>query len=140
MEIKNFKIYVLCLFVALMASCTRNDGDIGKVWGTWRVTAIEKDGVPVSEYTGTLYFQFQSSVYIQKYVDEASHGRDDRAASWYYQGEDVVVDFVDFDPVEITGMQAGQSLLKVESYSDKDMVMSYESPENVKYRYLLKKW
>ena len=140
MKMKNFKLYMLCLLVALMASCTRNDGDIGELYGMWRVTAIVKDGEVVKDYSGTLYFEFQSSVHIQKYVYEDRHERDDRAAMWRYQGEDVILEFVDFDPVEITGMQKGLSLVKVEECTGSNMVMSYESPENEQYRYLLKKW
>ena len=136
------KIYMLAIVLAFVSSCTRNDGDIGELFGIWRVTAIEVDDANQESYGGTLYFAFQSSVYSQKLVDEGAHVYDNHFASWKYQGKDIIIDFSDdrYTPIAITGMQRGQNLVVVESMKGKDLILAYVNPVGVKYRFILKKW
>ena len=142
MKTVSVKIYMFAIVLALVSSCTRNDGDIGELFGIWRVTAIEVDGANQNDYDGTLYFAFQSSVFSQKKVNEVTHWHDDLFATWKYQGKDIIIDFSDdrYTPISITGMQQGQNLVIIESIEGDDLIMSYVNPEGVKYRYILKKW
>ena len=142
MKTVSVKIYMLAIVLAFVSSCTRNNGDIGELFGIWRVTAIEVDGVNQSDYDGTVYFSFQSSVFSQKKMNEETHWADDFFATWKYQGKDLIIDFSDdrYTPITITGMQQGQNLVEVESISGSDLIMSYVNPGGVKYRYILKKW
>ncbi|MBE6310318.1 MAG: hypothetical protein E7080_04620 [Bacteroidales bacterium] len=140
---KGLKIYLIVILVSLLSACTRNDGDIGELFGMWRVVAIEVNDVELNDYSGTLYFEFQSGVYCQKLVNESLHICDDQYASWYYQSKDeVVVDFSDnrYAPISITGMQSGKNLLVIENCSGSDMKLLYNDPNEVKYTYILKKW
>lgn len=140
---KGLKIYLIVILASLLSACTRNDGDIGELFGMWRVVAIEVNDVELNDYSGTLYFEFQSGVYCQKLVNESLHTCDDQYASWCYQSKDeVVVDFSDnrYAPISITGMQSGKNLLVIESCSGSDMIMCYKAPNEKKYTYMLKKW
>ena len=138
----SIKMYIFAIVLAIASSCTRNNGDIGELFGLWRVTAIEVDGVNRSDYNGTIYFAFQSSVFSQKLMNEETHWADDFFASWKYQGKDIIIDFSDkrYTPIAITGMQQGLNLVTVESISGKDLILSYVNPEGVVYKYILKKW
>lgn len=142
MKAVSVKIYILAIVLALVSSCTRNNGDIGELFGIWRVTAIEVDGVNQNDYDGTLYFAFQSSVFSQKKMDEETHGHENQFATWKYQGKDIIIDFSDdrYTPISITGMQPGQNLVVVESISGKNMILSYVRPDDKKYVYYLVKW
>ena len=52
---------IICTML-LLASCTRNHGDIGPWFGTWHVEQIDVDGNPVN-VEGDYFFQFQSTVF-----------------------------------------------------------------------------
>lgn len=139
---KTLKILFFILILALSQSCTKNDGDIGFLWGMWRVTSIEVNGVEKEGYSGTLYFSFQASVYTQKFVYESSHSSDETYASWKQDGDDLLINFSEdvYAPLPITGMQRGLNLVRIEYSQGDDMTWSYESPEGVKYTYYMKKW
>lgn len=133
----------LCLIgvlVLLLGSCTRNDGDIGQLFGMWRVTSIEKNGTLNADYDGTMYFLFQSSVYCQKKVNEQTNGYDDRMALWRYEGEGVVITFSDFLPLSITGMARGDNYVNIDECTGDAMTMSYGSVEGDIFVYKMKKW
>ena len=127
----------------LLTACTHNDGDVGVLHGMWRVTAIEVDGEKLNDYSGTLYFEFQTGVHCQKLVNEQTYECEDQYASWRYQNEkEIIIDFCDnrYRPIEITKMQMGQNLLQMEKVKGNSVDMLYVAPNGVEYRYKLKKW
>lgn len=148
---KEIRILLFALICLVTQSCTRNDGAIGPIWGTWRVTSMEINNERDDTYSGTLYFCFQSSVYCQRYVYEETYDRSEGYASWKYVGEDILVYFPGIKegahkPLPISGMQIGENFLDVEYFEGDDMVISYtnDNPESPKhgtqYRYRLKRW
>ena len=54
--------FISLIAVLLMASCTRNHGDIGIWFGTWHVEQITAGGTPVT-VEGDYFFQFQNKVF-----------------------------------------------------------------------------
>lgn len=63
MEMKQTgRTIILALLLTVALGCTRNNGDIGPWFGTWRVTGISADGEPVRGYTGNVILKFQSHV------------------------------------------------------------------------------
>lgn len=143
MNAYKLNIYIVSALLVLLSACTRNDGDIGELYGLWRVVSIEDNGEELESYDGTLYFAFQSNVYCQRVVDESLHVYTDNFASWYYQSDDeIIVDFSDnrYAPFTITGMQKGQNLVRIEKCEGKDLEMSYVAADGTYYIYKLKKW
>ena len=64
------RLLILSLLVPAISSCTHNDGDIGPLFGYWRLDEVTVNDVPENLYDNTgveLYaFAFQSNVmYIQ---------------------------------------------------------------------------
>lgn len=137
---KTIYLFTVAVVLCLLSSCTRNNGDIGELFGLWRVTSIEINGEELDNYGGTMYFAFQTTVFCQKTVIESTHEYEDRFATWKYEGKDIVIDFHDYLPYEITGMQEGSNHVIIEKIKGKDMVMSYTSTEGVEYKYILKRW
>lgn len=59
--------YLIKSLISLMAAvcclccgCTRNNGDIGPKFGTWKLTSMTIDGEPAPEYQGNIFWGFQS--------------------------------------------------------------------------------
>lgn len=142
MKVNVVKMILMAVVVMVMTACTRNNGDIGELFGTWRVVSIEKGGQELTSDAGSLYFSFQSSIYCQRYIYDDTYGAESRFASWKYEGDGIVVDFSDerYAPIAITGMQQGQNYVEIERSDGSDMVMSYTTPDGDKYVYTLKKW
>lgn len=140
-KVYTFIIWIL-LLAPVLAGCTRNDGDIGELFGMWRVTSITIDETPMTDYSGSLYFAFQSSVFSMTYINEDTHGRTATYASWKYQGEDLLIDFAEpaFAPLEISGMQRGQNFVEVDEVKGNKLVLSYKNPDGIGYTYSLEKW
>lgn len=136
-----YTIFVAVIAV-LLSGCTRNNGDIGELFGQWKVTSITADGKDVYDCNGVMYFKFQSSVYCQKIVNEVTHWDDCVYAKWKYEGNGILIDFTGtgYKPFSCSGMGEGQNYIEIESQSDDSMTMSYISLEEVKYIYTLKKW
>ena len=59
---KTLSYIISLIAVLLLASCTRNHGDIGIWFGTWHVEQITASGAPVT-VEGDYFFQFQNKVF-----------------------------------------------------------------------------
>ena len=79
---KSLKAIVFTLLVnAFFVACTTNDGDIGSLFGTWRVERIIVDGKPDAAYVGNLVWKFQGGVLLMQEV-EANHEIVNYWSSW----------------------------------------------------------
>lgn len=61
---KNITIVaaLLMLVVILSPGCTRNNGNIGSIFGTWRLDALEIDGEAASDYNDNCFWGFQNNI------------------------------------------------------------------------------
>lgn len=139
---KALKILFVVILVAITQGCTRNDGNIGPIWGMWRVTNLEINGEPKDDYNGTLYFSFQASVFMQKVVNEENHTGNNTYAMWMYQGDDLLINFTEdrYKPHAVSGMIHGENFVKVLMFEGNDMHLEYVNPDGVTYFYKLKRW
>lgn len=67
------KIIIYSLLIAAIAflagGCTRNNGDIGPIFGKWKVESIETEGIgDAPEYEGNIFLAFQNSVVMVQTV------------------------------------------------------------------------
>lgn len=127
------KIYsILAIFtLMLMASCTRNNGDIGPLFGTWHVEQIEVDGTPLDTYSGNLFVMFQANVADWRLVDEVNHTYVNAWASWQQEGNVITFRFDDdwFPPHAITGFAAATAApATVERLTSRELVLVASSP------------
>ena len=63
---KRFAYILTILMAGMLASCMHNGGDIGYLFGQWRLEQVERDGI-VSE-CDTVFFAFQSDVFLIRKV------------------------------------------------------------------------
>lgn len=142
MKNKILQTVLIAITAVLFSSCTRNNGDIGELFGQWKVVSITVNGENTPDYNGVMYFAFQSSVYCQKIVNEEAHWDDCVFAKWHYVESGIIIDFADtnYAPFPPSGMKQGENMVVIEKNDGKNMVMSYLSPDDVKYVYTLKKW
>ena len=79
----------------MLGSCTHNDGDIGKWFGTWAVQSISVDGVPDDDYHGDILWKFQSDVFsmLRFSADPVDHSYQQVWGSWCEDGDALVLRF-----------------------------------------------
>lgn len=64
---KHFIYIVLAVVVATLTSCMHNGGDIGPLFGQWRLEQVEHNDV--AQECDTVFFSFQSDVFqIRKII------------------------------------------------------------------------
>ncbi len=142
MRTRILQVFLFIITLAITSNCTRNNGDIGPLFGTWHMTSISINDEEISSYSGTVYFSFQSTVHLQKLVDETTYDYDERYSLWRYEGNNLVLDFSDpyYTPLEITGMKNGINVLTIEKLKGDVLVLSYINPEGDEYTYTFRKW
>lgn len=60
----------------LNMSCTHNNGDIGRWFGTWQVMDIATDGTPDPEYDANCFWEFQNDIIKVVMVGPDGYDRD----------------------------------------------------------------
>ena len=84
------------LLSVLSASCTHNNGDIGKIFGKWKLTYIEATDTEKPETVGTMFWSFQSStVFVQ--INDGSHDEIGSYGNFRLADETLFLDFADTD-------------------------------------------
>ena len=53
MNAYKLNIYIVSALRVLLSACTRNDGEIGELYGLWREVSIEDNGEELESYDGT---------------------------------------------------------------------------------------
>ena len=136
---KKTLLYTISLIaLLLMASCTRNHGDIGIWFGTWHVEQITAAGTPVN-VEGDYFFQFQSKVFRVSQV----YGHEQLVESfgtWSEDGSTMTVDFPDPTVYYIVmpGLEA-HNAFTVTTASSHDVTFTKTGTDGTTYTYHLKK-
>lgn len=85
---------VVAIFVLfLISGCTQNHGDIGPLFGFWRLTGLTCNGDPVDGYeSGDEIWSFQNNIIFIQTLGEA-HGYEERAGTWSRRDNILELDF-----------------------------------------------
>lgn len=67
---KTLATTLLAIILLASGACTRNDGDIGKQFGQWKLVSISRDGADDPSYKGNIYWSFQNSTIEMKEVTD----------------------------------------------------------------------
>ena len=136
---KKTLLYTISLIaLLLMASCTRNHGDIGPWFGTWHVEQITAAGTPVN-VEGDYFFQFQSKVFRVSQV----YGHEQLVESfgtWDENGSTMTVDFPDPTVyyIDMPGLEA-HNAFTVTTSSSAEVTFTKTANDGTTYTYHLKK-
>ncbi|MBO4977864.1 MAG: lipocalin-like domain-containing protein [Muribaculaceae bacterium] len=145
------KTRILLLFIAisaLLTGCTHNGGDIGPLFGAWRLDSASRDNatitLPVGKYTT---WAFQNSLLTVQLID-AAHYAETRIGSFSRTAENKLR--LDFDN-SADGIEAGTGAyaapqwmgfpdkgvfdLDIAQLDGKKMVLVWQSPDGSVYEY-----
>lgn len=133
---------VLALLMLANNSCTRNNGDIGPWFGTWRVDYILIDDDPDPDY-GPPYmiWKFQSSVIQIQVPDFDSHTETTVTGIWH-QDDDLLT--INFDwghgtPPAMSHLPV-ETKLNIIKLSHSTIELQFVDDNNITYFYKLQKW
>lgn len=120
------------LLIILVGGCTRNDGNIGKQFGQWKVTSITIDGEPDKSYQGNMFWSFQNSTVEMKYV-EANHTTTTTFGNYRIMDETLFISFPDEarPPLAVPGLKV-ENEIQIVRLTGSRMTLAYNAdPEDV---------
>lgn len=135
------KLLAICIMALILMSCTENNGNIGPIFGCWKLDSITigTDSHRLDSYKGDKYFAFQNNcVAIIQTVKDAeaitTYGKWDMTSNGYmnfiFRGEK----FPDLDSFE-----AQNNYCLVKELNNKRFVFTFVR-DNEFYTYYLEKW
>ncbi len=135
---KKTLFIISILSVLVLASCTRNHGDIGIWFGTWHVEQITAGGTPVN-VEGDYFFQFQSHVF--KVTQVSGHEQTVESYGTWTEDEDAMT--ITFpDPavyyIIMPGLEATNDF-RVTTTSSREVTLTKSDATGTSYAYRLKK-
>lgn len=138
----NFPLAATILLV-LLAACTHNNGDIGRIGGNWQLTSIDTD-VPEFENLldddGTYYWSFQNTTIEMYYVDK-HHGVDRHFGNFRLTDNTLFLDYPDEGwtgaPLLRLPRHCELQVLKLTSYS---MILMYQPELDKQVVFNFRKW
>ena len=125
------------IVVLVLGSCTRNHGDIGPWFGTWRVVGIA--GSAPLTVDGNYFFQFQSKVFRVSQV--GGHEQVvESFGTWEEDGDKMTITFPDPDVfyIQMPGLEA-QNHFTVTTTSSKEVALTKTDAAGDTYVYRLEK-
>lgn len=141
---------LMCVItVVVMVGCTRNNGDIGPLFGRWQLDAMSADGVKQNIYNDNelLYvWAFQGNIIeIQTILPHQSWKK--AVGIWSYTDDGIELDFSykdnygegEYTPPEVLGIPRGLTRLTFASQSSGAMTLWWVNDAGVRYEYCLKK-
>lgn len=136
----------------LATSCTHNDGDIGPLFGSWRLESASRDNVAMTLTPGKYTtWSFQNSIVLVQLID-ATHYSESRIGSFSRPADGKLR--IDFDN-SADGVEAGTGAyaaptwmgfpgkgvfdLDIAELNGKKMVLVWNSPDGAIYEYKFSK-
>ena len=134
---KTFRLIILTAIILTLGACTRNDGNIGKQFGLWKLESITRDGADDPAYRGNIYWSFQNSTIEMKEV-VAEHEAYQAFGTYRIADNTLFLSFTDpdFPPRPATGLPR-ECELQILKLTDSAMVLSYGEPATI---YTFRKW
>lgn len=142
--------------LSLATGCTHNCGDIGDLFGYWRLNSMTADGTPVELYPETaedgqpvrLYtWAFQSQiVMIHTFYDHEDSSQ--ATGTWQRTDRTLMLDFDHRDdggteyytpPAALKLVEGGVTPLEIILMNPNEMKLSYTADDGVTYEYRLGK-
>ena len=141
-------IFTALLAIAAMCSCTHNNGDIGPLFGQWKITDISTTdavtGTVTHNATSGAFLSFQNDVVTLTQVYDGQHQSALSYGQWELNGNSLTLYFDISDGVSLPGaMFYPRADFNIETLSGSELVMTLAGnlPEGAaQVCYTLKKW
>lgn len=125
-----------------LTSCTHNNGDIGPLFGQWKLVSIDAQGVEIPAYDGDVFWSFQDSA-IQILSRTDQHEFEQRYGNWSLTDNDtkLVLTFPDdrWPAPQAIGLKE-TSVLRVITLTSRDAVFELSDNDGMSITYTLRKW
>lgn len=150
-------INVVIVWIAAMSltGCTHNNGDIGELFGTWKLEKIMVDGEIDAAYDDNIVWKFQSSIIEMQQVDDLLHETFNSFGTWSRPADGLLkLDFTHTDnadpepgsdrysPLSATRLPRAQVIdLDVLELNGSKMRLRYiDADQSATIEYYFKKW
>lgn len=145
-------LFLITIITFSTISCTRNNGDIGDYFGTWKLEQITINNKKDTEYKGNIFWGFQSSVFTMKEVNDTLHTKSEHWGTWEEQNDKLILNFTHSDnsnpqssfkysPAKATYLPANSiSILDIITLSGNEMKLQYTDSIGNIFNYDLTKW
>lgn len=140
---------LLISLLTILPGCTTNNGDIGPLFGQWKLTEILIDGEPEPGYNGDIFWQFQSHVISMRRIDP-DHTQHFCFGSWQMpDNKTLQLDFSHTDdentdwrykPFEDTMLPTAVSNLDIVTLNSSRITATYLTDSGQTITYRLIKW
>lgn len=137
---KRILFIIIGLVCLLSTACTHNNGDIGPLFGKWKVTAIEADGMETAQYAGNIFLNFQShTVEVTEILPDHIHN--DAFGNWSRTGDELMLSFPDagMEP-PASSMLPTQCTLQILHLDSGKATFLLRLSDGATLTYILKKW
>lgn len=128
------------LLIFIFCRCTHNNGDIGHLFGQWRIESVKYDNAPQPDYDGNLFLSFQNSVV--QITQTGEHNTSRRSyGSWHIDDNTLFIDFddPDFPPFGNIGFSI-HNRLQILRLTNSEMILQSDPDTDISIIYTLKKW
>lgn len=130
------------MMLMLSLGCTRNNGDIGPIFGRWVLESAVATGTKQPEWTGDLFWAFQNDV-IQMSHTERGTGTDSEATYGHFRLVDDTL-FIDFPdplfPVNSLFLLPNEATLQVLELKSGRLVVEYNPTPDSAITYTFQRW
>lgn len=148
-------VVALWALALALAGCTHNNGDIGDLFGTWKLEKMMIDGDIDTDYDGDIVWKFQSSIIEMQQVDGIYHETFNSFGTWTRPADGVLkLDFTHTDtdhpspgfdkysPLQSTRLPRAQVIeLDVLELNGSKMRLRYiDASASMTIEYYFKKW
>lgn len=134
---KHISLALTLMLFLLCQACTRNDGNIGKQFGQWKLVTISENGTDRADYDGNIYWSFQNTTIEMKQV-MPEHITYQTFGNYRIADNTLFISFPDkdFKPLPTLGLPR-EAELQIVRLTGSDMVLTYGDPA---VTFTFKKW
>lgn len=149
------RIITIFLLALSLNACTHNNGDIGDLFGTWKLQSITINNESDTAYQCNVLWKFQSSIISMVKADDTTHTKAESWGTWSYANDDtqLILDFTHTDndnpgvgsskysPLSETHLPKGVKIpLDIIKLNGDEMTLRYLAIDGTEYIYHLKHW
>lgn len=149
------RIIALIILTFSFNACTHNNGNIGELFGTWKLQSISIDGETDTSYICNVLWKFQSSVMCMVRANDDTHNKFESWGTWSYANDDTQLELnfthtdndnpnqgsMKYSPLPETYLpKATISTLDITMLNGSEMILVYHSIDGKEYRYKFKRW
>lgn len=147
----NHTLYIIraavgAVLLAIAAAGCQNNGDIGYLFGTWRIDSFTSDGVERPEAAARTLISFQNDIIMVQELEDEHGTYTNHFGTWSEDGDKMTIDFTHSGetaaysaPAWLGWTSEAPMTMQVSGAGSRDVTWTYVSAEGVTNVYKLHK-